>query len=250
MRKIILRLLFAGFMCFLAAAIFVAICFWMATHPPAFYARLMQQQFTAAEQERAEQKFQELVDSIELWARQSARLQHDSKKMGDKSSTQSLLEMLATLSQPGIEENRAVKIAQDDINAVLSSRKISGDQLRDVRMQLTSDKIRLAGSLEIEKTTTLYLSVDFRLMIDVDGNLRMELLTGRLGKIPLPMGKLLKLFEDELNRDKSVQFDLEVSPVAITFKRKHPKPDMFQLREIACEEGYLTLNLTAPAIAY
>ncbi len=247
-RKLLVRLFLASVASVAMVGIGIGICVWLAIQPTPEYSRLLKHQFTAEDQQQADQRFQQLGQSIDRWSSQSEWLAKQAKPPTNPQQS-SLLSLAKALTQPAINSQRRIEISQDDLNAVLSSTRFSGDQLKDVRVRIANDRILLAGRLESGEFPTMFLSLDLRLRVQPDGKLQIALLNSRVGRLTLPLASLLRLVRDEIRTDDQLEIDLDSTPITLTINPGKAPTGTPRLKQISSDDGKLIIDLTAPAEA-
>ena len=238
--KFIFRFFIACFALLLFTIVAVACCFWLVNQEPAFYADLRNQQFTEAEQNAVKDRLRLLAESMGQWAMSSVQrqklpleFQHAEQEHGKKPF------------DPAANTKDFI-ISQYDLNATLASNKYSSGDFRNLRAQILDDRIRFAGELYVTAETPIVLSVDFRLSRILNNQLKLEIIGGSLGRLPLPLQWLLRCLPADVfrsQRELEVRFSDTVPHVLMDITdSSRSRPVLKQIRTIA---GKITLELGA-----
>ena len=246
-RKIIFRVFIGCIALFLLAVAGVAYSVWLVQQEPSFYAELRQQTFTSGEQKAAEERLELMGASIEHWIRTSVKRQNNETALPVANGTQPARPKPSY--DPSADE-RSFRFSQDDLNAVLSSRKNSSGDLQDIRIQVLEDRIRLAGEVVIPDTASLVLSADFRLSKAANNKLKLEIVGGSIGQLPVPLSLLLRsLPDDTFQSDKDVEVRFSDPAPHLLLNVANSNYSTPVLKEIQMGNGNITLQLAAPVVS-
>ena len=246
-RKILVRLFLGGCVLFVIFVSTVAACIWLAWQEPSFYSVLRQQQFSENERDRAEQQLKAELESIERLTITSQQMKLSADSNGSfREATKSAFDLKTLNTEP----QQLFHVQQDDLNAILSSRKYSGKDIKDLRAEISPDRIRLVGEVSVSDSSAMVLSIDFRINIVQGNRLKLEITGGQVGRLPIPLRWLLQnLPADVLPSARDVDFrfsDPKPHLLINTVKNSKTTP---VLSAIQTSEGKITLCFRSPKLA-
>ena len=244
--KFIFRFFAICFALFLMIVAGIGLCFWLAFQEPSAYAELRSQKFTDQQRQSVEQRIEESMTSVEDWIRESVR----------QNATQRLLHQNEPLTedvQSTAQNPAALKsfvLSQDELNTMLSGTRFNVGDVKNIRAQILDNLIRLSAEIVMSQQTSLVVSTDLRLTTTEADELKLEVLGGSIGRLPVPLKLLLtNLPEGALPQDDKVEFRLtdSVPHMLIQMVDSDSNP---KLKQIRTEQGKIELNFGAPVVAF
>ena len=155
----------------------------------------MSQEFSELDRELATKKFETMAYSIEQL---TARGELGRKNPG---TIEAQMEQDRPPSKPIIPEKLEFRIEQDELNALLSSKEFSAGDLKSTRVQILSDRIRLGAEVQVSDETSIPFVVDLRISSPLNHQVKLEVVGGQVGRVPVPLPWLMKQLPDDLFRD-------------------------------------------------
>ncbi|MEZ6122908.1 MAG: DUF2140 family protein [Planctomycetaceae bacterium] len=202
---------------------------FLATSQPQFYAVLRSNDVSEAEQKQTEDRLGQLPAEVEAWLFAVRRQQSLIPEAG-----------------PSVEQSNPtyrVTLTQNDLNALLMSRKVSGG-LSQCRVQLTNTGVLLGCELASGETP-LVVSACLQPHVRSDGLIQLDLTRVQIGKLPIPLEAIVRYLPESPDRsDQKMDLNLTASPPNIVLKRfKLKSGSRVDVRKIAVDEGILTFDL-------
>ena len=251
-RKLVFRLFAGCFTLFLIVVLAVGFCLWLLFAQPPAYAQLREQTFTQQHRDAVNQKLEDKTNSIEDWVRQKVQFEALKRASGadrDGSEPQEEPGQLEPSDLPA-DSLTSLVLSQDDLNAILSAPRYQSRDLRNVRVQILQDRVRLAAEIALSDSSSIVTSADFRLTKMPDRELKLELLGGSLGRLPIPVVWLLHQIPDTaLPHDEKIEFHLSdpVPHLLLKVAGSSSDPDLKQIR---IHQQSVVLDFDIPVIAF
>ena len=245
MGKIILRFFAVCFVLFLLVAAGIAGCFWLAFQAPSAYAELRDQKFTDRQRQAVEQRLEESMSSLEDWMRESVRENAAQNYLSQDNPAKQKVEV-----KDQKLPSQSIVLTQNELNAMLSGSRFSKGDVRNIRAQILDNQIRLSAEIVMSKQSSLIVSTDLRLTTTSSDELKLEILGGSIGRLPVPLNLLLQnIPQDALPRDDKVEFRLSdpVPHMLVQMVDSGSAPDLKQIRT---EQGKIELDFGVPVIAF
>lgn len=244
-RKIIIRL----FLCCLAlmtvAVVSICLAAYLALSQPAFYADLRAQQFTKQDQLAAEKSFQVMERDLKYWHDRSLALQRRQLAMtGDGTPLDESLSAY-DLSR----DTHAVTVTQKQINAQMASGEalVSG-KCPNPRLRMQRDGIWLGFEVTTGAATCV-LSVQLKPIATPEGDLRVDLVAARVGRLPLPLKSTLALLPREVHDlGNNLELDLTASTPHIRLDLSGGDAESPSIDSIQCLDSEMTFKFRAPVL--
>ncbi|MEM7453114.1 MAG: hypothetical protein AAF456_02055 [Planctomycetota bacterium] len=234
--KILFRM-FLGCVAFVLLIVAVAgVSVWMAMSEPSFYAELKAQAYTAADAQEVEERLMAETADIEKWMVSSIANDQNMQQLADNGA------------QPQPPENKSIVLTQDDLNALFAGGEYSQGDLQNLRIQIQEDRIRMAGEIFAGEDASVVVTADLRLTMGADDKLKLEILGGKIGRLPLPTQWLLQMIpQNELAGDENVEFCFHdpVPHILIDVIDSQNTPN---LEGIKASEGEVKLEFSAPRL--
>ena len=206
----------------------IGICAWLILQTPTGYAELRDKTYSDADRAAIEQRLEGVVADIELEFRKQMR-------NGDASAE---------------NLDSSFVLSQDDLNALLSGDKYSNRDFNNVRTMIFDDFIRFATEVNLSDEKSIVVSVDFRLQKTADEHLKLEILGGSIGRLPMPIVWILsRLPENSFPRDDKIEFNFaDAKPhVLVSLDQSSSDPN---LKSIQFSNQQVKLRFGLPIVAH
>lgn len=226
-RKLITRVAIVCGVLVCVATAGAGITAYLALSVPSFYAEL-REQGVSSESEQAE--LQQLASEFERWAAVSVarrRAEH------------------TNLENNRCSDTHTIRLTQYQLNAELASGRSGAGDLREVRVQLLEDRIRLGAELFVQ-SSKMILTATLTPAIGEDGNLQLTIDRIGIGHLPLPHATLLKWLSEyaDISTGK-MRLDMSgTSPQLVVDIVGHGH-NKVSIRSVQIEEGTLSIEFGA-----
>ncbi len=244
-RKIVLRLLLAGALLGAGVITLVTVVGLLAVSQPAFYSDLRAQSYTPAEQQDAENSLNQTMASLDRWLHTSIAIQK--AKMRNNSS---VMEQLLVSSYQPLDDTYTVRLTDKQLNAYLSTKQQGlPKQLHHFCIQFNDQHTNVGFELH-NGGPVLTISASLNFVTEANGNLRIELLGGRLGRLPIPLQTIARWLPNEVTHasDRKLEFDLTATPPRVTLKLTQSKEASPRINSVQQVNGTLVVEFQAPTL--
>lgn len=253
MSKFLIRSVIAFVAVMALGAIGIGVAGVMAFQQPAFYADLRDHTPSQDEQALVQADMEELMQSLEVWSRLSlARQTAAHRVQGDKKGDFPVALLMGDQAVMGGEaydpaaDVRIVTVTQDQLNAALASEK-QGD-LKLPRIQIRKDCFRVGCELDSGNVSCV-LTVDFRMTATEDGDVRLDIVGGQVGKLPIPLKTFLKYLPDDLSgKDDDIEVNLSGKHPHLLVRLGQKDRPYPTIRSVETTDGEITFAIAAPVL--
>lgn len=233
-RKLVKRLFLLGLGLFGLGLVVVLVSAYLVHQEPSFYAELSG---LTEVPETHEEDFKRRVVDFEKWATRSISMQR-ARQQGSTDP--------AVRDYNPSSDTYVWRLSETELNAELNS-KAAGD-VRDPRVRLLENRMQVGVEVSTGESGFV-LSVELAPEVTADGMLHLEIQSGRLGKLPLPLGWMLG-FVPKGKRLSSGEARLDLNgpkPVFIVDLFKG-QPRSTKVKSINCASGELLVEFQAPQL--
>jgi hypothetical protein len=252
-RKLFVRL----FLCCVALVgiLVVSLCIagYLALQQPAFYADRLAQQFSNSDQMAANASFQRVEQDLRRWTDRSVALQRAHSLSDSTKRANASLEALPLESLPGdydpTQDTHSISFSEKQINAQFASQKVSRTgEWQNPRVRIGSDRIDF-GFEFVTSRASCVLSAELKPTLTSDGKLRLDLLSTRVGRLPIPLGTILRCLPRNIcNLGSGAELNLTGSTPSICLNLPDNGGKSPAVKSIKCTEGEITIEFFAPVV--
>jgi hypothetical protein len=252
-RKLFVRLLLSAVALLGIIVLAVGIAGYLALQRPAFYTDLLAQQFSSSDQLAANASIQLIGEDLRRWTDRSLALQRVQLLPDSAKHANASLEALALKSPPGdydpTQDTHSISVSAQQINAQFASQKVSTtSQWQNPRIRIGQDRIDL-GFEFVTSTASCVLSAELKPTLASDGQLRLDLLSTRIGRLPIPLGTILRLLPREAFRlGSDLQFNATAPTPYLCLNLPNQSGKSPAVKSIKCTDGEITIELSAPVL--
>jgi hypothetical protein len=247
-RKLFVRLFLSAVAVLGIIVLTVGIAGYLALQQPAFYTDLLAQQFSSSDQTAANASFQLIGDDLRRWTDRSLALQRvqllpDSAKRANAS-----LEALPGDYDPA-QDTHSISFSEKQINAQFASQKVSRTgEWQNPRVRIGQDRIEF-GFEFVTSAASCVLSAELKPTSTSDGKLRLDLLSARVGRLPIPLGTILRyLPRNACNLGSGAELNLTGATPSICLNLSDNGGKSPAVKSIECTDGEITIEFFAPVV--
>lgn len=208
----------------------VCVAGYLALREPAFYRSLRQQEPTHAQVEAAGGQMQRQRDAYLHWRAQV---------------------QAAGVDRPGrdpvpVPPAHVVRFRAEHLNTLLAeeTQRLAGGAIEDPRVRVTPDRVAVACGL-LTPAARCVLSAELKPSLTPDGVVTLELVSAKLGSLPIPCDTLLGFFPRESHRlSGNLYLDLTAPKPRITLDLSD-KAKTLLAESIECGDGEVTVRFVA-----
>ncbi|TWT85214.1 hypothetical protein Pla123a_00200 [Posidoniimonas polymericola] len=254
MKRLVLRLLLAGFVCFGLVLFCIGTAVTLALWSPSFYSERASLSADPAAVQAAEQHFEQLRDDYLRW--RAASLQPAREKPAKANNDVIAALFAAQPAQPNHSPTHTIRVTEDEINTLLVSDGPHAGQVSAPRIRLVDGRV-LVGVALATPFGELVVSAGFAPQPIANGaaagnpapnnELRLQIDNARIGRLPLPLSALTSLLPKEKSRLQGNLFldtTGELPELALRMDKPGQPTPLPHSLEIA--DGELIVKLTAP----
>lgn len=246
MKRLVLRLLLAGVACFALFVLCVGTAVTLALWSPSFYSDLAAHQVDPAAAQAAEQRFNQLRDDYLRWRAASLRPPRDQPTPPNNDVIAALLAAPPVDQRPS--PTHTIRVSEADINVLLAADPPRAGQASAPLIRLVGGRVLVGFALDTP-AGDLVLSAGFapQPVGANDNEVRMQIDSARLGRLPLPLTALVGLLPKEISRlQGNLYLDTTGSlpELALRMDQATQPTPLPQSLEIA--DGELIVKLSAP----
>ncbi|MCU0880957.1 MAG: hypothetical protein MUF06_24580, partial [Pirellulaceae bacterium] len=218
---------------------------YLAFQPPVFYADLRAQQYSASEQMAAEAFFERLERDLQRWTDRSVALQR-----GQLSNTSVKTPLNAWLSDyDPTQDTHSVTVTEKHVNVQLASGEvIASRHWQNPRVHMRKDCLSLAVEVVTSRATCV-LSLDLKPTLTPERRLHLDLVSARIGQLPLPLRSFLRWLPREVHHVGSgMELDLTAPTPHFSLDVSDSDPESPIAKSIQCSDGEVTIEFLAPVL--
>lgn len=245
LRNLFVRL----FRCFVVligiAILSVCIAGYFAFQQPAFYADLRAQKFSQRDALAVKTSFQRMELDLKLWSERSISLQR-----AQRSATATPKRAIPGASRSKYDptqDTHSITITEQQLNAQLASGKTKiSRELRNPRVRIAPDHIDLGIEFVTPKASCV-LSTKLKLAPISQGRLRLEIVSARIGQLPLPLNTILRCLPREvIHSGGDLELNLTSPTPHLCLNVSGQGPTAPAVKSIKCLDGEMTIEFLAP----
>lgn len=243
-RKVIVRLFLGSFLLGLSLILLLGVCVWLATVQPSFHSELAQVTCDPADQEQLKLDLEEL-QQLTMLATQLEQLPPEQSTALNKTIRSSFETKLEDLKdRKFIDSSGHLVFSQLRINQALAEHTGAVGDLQNVRVKLTDGQITLGGEIKTREYGDFYPSIDLRPTLTDDGRLKLELLSGHIGLLPIPISFIAHRLPDNMKRERgNLELHTDAEPPYCIFKTPKNDADRNIIKQVHCSDGQIKLEL-------
>ena len=242
-RKLILRLVMMTVVIKAVAVIALAVMGYLAWQEPAYYATLRSQVFLPADEQALETNLKFIERDLAVWTHASLERQRR-----QSNALPAGLQQADEAYDPRADV-KSITVTQDQLNAMFASSSATkqGDW-RNPRIRLEQDQLDFAFEI-VAQQFRLVFSVELQPSLEPDGRLRFDLLSARVGKLPLPVQTVLQWLPLEPSyRDKNMELFLTGTTPHVLVAPPELGKDTPTVQSIQLVRGKLIVELLPPIV--
>ena len=239
MRKLLRRflvasVLFAGFviLCVVTTALLVM-------QTPGFYSERLNATSSAEKQAAAKSHWEQTVRTHKQWLANSISRQRT--QVFEKDPRKKRYE-------PS-EDIHIVRITEEDINTLISSSQTrSQGAISEPRFQFRDGEAAVAFQLKSSRFHCVVSSV-LRPKFTDDGRLQLDILSARIGQLPIPLETLIRCSPKELrHQDGTLEIDLTLPTPHIALNLWKHQTHIAPPKSVHCLDGEIVIQFVAPKL--
>lgn len=236
------------FRCFVVligiAVLSVCIAGYFAFQQPAFYADLRAQKFSQSDEVAAKTSFQRMQLDLRLWSERSIGLQR-----AQRSTTAKAIPGASRTEYDPTHDTHTITITEQQINALLASNSAKlSRELQNPRVRFEPDHIDLGIELVTPKASGV-LSTKLKLASVSQGQLRLEIVSARIGRLPLPLRPILRCLPREvIHAGSNLELDLTGPTPHVCLSLSGQGSMTPSAKSIKCAAGKMTIEFLAPVL--
>lgn len=244
LRKLLFRLFLIAFILTGTVVATVCVAGYLALQQPGFYAELRAQEFAPAEQKTSELAFRAMEQDFKRWVEGSLRQQ--AQQANPMAANPLALVGLQPKYDP-TQDTHTVRVTAQQLNAQLASTSRRGDW-RNPRVRIAKDRVGVAFEVATPELSCV-VAGELKPTITDDGRLRLDLLSARIGQLPLPLNTILGcLPRDIVLEDDEVELNLAPPSPHMSFKLANQREQTPRVKSIQCTEGQIAVEFAAPIL--
>ncbi len=232
-RRVLRRCLIAGAIVTGLVVVTVVIAGFLALRTPGFYAERLESPLSLAEQAAAKAHWQHVTQSYDQWLAHSVTMQRtDAANEYDPS-----------------QDRHVLRVTESHINALVASNKFpTRGAVQNPRFRINDDQTEVAFQL-VSENVTCVVSAVLKPTLRTDGRLQLDILSARVGQLPIPLRTLIKCSPGEIKHTQGgMELDFTLPSPHITLKVFNRVGQSAKPKAVHCMDGELLVEFVAPSL--